>query len=106
MELINVKHCFTSNKLSLNVEKTKYSLFYKPSKKDDISLWLPKLIINGYEIQREESSKFLVVLLDQHLTWKQRIKFTDNKIVKAIDMLYKATISDKIFETNSSFLEK
>ena len=52
-ELVNIKDWFTANKLSLNVEKTKYSFFHKPSKKDDIPLRLPKLIINNYEIQRE-----------------------------------------------------
>ena len=89
-ELINIKDWFTANKLSLNMEKTKYSFFHKPSKKDDIPLRLPKLIINNYEIQREESIKFLGVLLDQHLTWKEYIKLTENKINKNIGMLYKA----------------
>ena len=36
------------------MEKAKYSFFCKPSKKDEISLRLPKLVINDYEIQREE----------------------------------------------------
>ena len=72
------------------MEKTKYSFFHKPSKKDDIPLRLPKLIINNYEIQREESIKFLGVLLDQHLTWKEHIKLTENKIAKNIGILYKA----------------
>ena len=89
-ELVNIKDWFTANKLSLNVEKTKYSYFHKPSKKDDIPLRLPKLIINNYEIQREESIKFLGVLLDQHLTWKEHKKLTENKIAKNISILYKA----------------
>ena len=89
-ELANIKDWFTANKLSLNVGKTKYSFFHKPSKKDDIPLRLPKLIINNYEIQREESIKFLGVLLDQHLTWKEHIKLTENKIAKNIGILYKA----------------
>ena len=49
-----------------------------------------KLIINNYEIQREESIKFLGVLLDQHLTWKEHIKLYENKIAKNIGILYKA----------------
>ena len=69
-ELVNIKDCFTANKLSLNVEKTKYSFFIKPSKKHDIPLRLPKLIIGNYETQREEYIKLIGVLLDQHLTWK------------------------------------
>ena len=66
-KLVNIKDWFTPNKLLLNVEKTKYSFFYKPNKKDDIPLRLPRLIVNDYEIKREESIKFLGVLLDQHL---------------------------------------
>ena len=74
------------------MEKTKYSLFHKPSKKDDIPLRLPKLIINNYEIQREEFIEFLGVLLDQHLTWKEHIKLTENKIAKNTGILYKARL--------------
>ena len=79
-ELLNIKDWFTANKLSLKVEKTKQSFFHKPSKTDDIPLCLPKLIINNYKIQREESIKFLRVLLDQYLTWKEHIKLLENKI--------------------------
>ena len=67
-EIVNIKDWFTANKLSLNVEKTKYSFFHKPSKKDVIPIRLSKLIINNYEIQSEESIKVRGVLLDQHLT--------------------------------------
>ena len=89
-EVENIKDWFTANKLCLNVEKTKYSFFHKPSKEDDIPFRLQKLIIINYEIQREESIKFLVGLLDQYLTWKKHIKLTDNKIAKSIGILYKA----------------
>ena len=67
-KLVNNKDWFTANKLSLNVERTKFSFFHKPNKKDDIPLCPPRLVINNYEIQREESFKILGVLLDQHLT--------------------------------------
>ena len=66
--IANIKDWFTANNLSLNMEKTKYSFVHKLSKKDDIPLRLPKLIINNYEIQREESFKFLGISLDQNLT--------------------------------------
>ena len=67
-ELVNIKDWLTANKLSLNVEKGKYSFFHKPHKKDDITLRLPKLKIHNYDIQRKESVKFFGVLLNQHLT--------------------------------------
>ena len=53
---------------------------------------LPRLIINNYEIQRKESSKFLRVLVDQHLTWKEHIKPNENKIAKNIGTLNKARL--------------
>ena len=90
IDLINIKDWFTPNKLSLNVEKTKYSFLHQLSKNEDIHLRLPKHIINNYDIRREESMKFLWVLLDQHLTWKEHIKLTENKIAKSIGVLYKA----------------
>ena len=79
-ELVNIEVCFTTIKFFLNVEKTKYSFFHKPSKKDDIRFRLPKLIINNYELQKEESIRLLGVLLDQHLIWKRHIKLTENKV--------------------------
>ena len=51
----------------MRLEIFKYSFFHKTSKKADMSLRLTKLIVNNYEIQREESIKFFKVLLDQHL---------------------------------------
>ena len=50
-ELVKIKYWFIANKLSLDVEKTKYSTFHMPSKKDDIPLRLPKLVINNYDMQ-------------------------------------------------------
>ena len=64
------------------MEKTKYSFFNKPSKKEDISLRLPNLLISNYETQREKSVKLLGVLLDQHLTRIKHIKRTANIIAK------------------------
>ena len=66
--------------LSLNVKKAKYSFFHKASKKDDIPLVLPKLIINSGEIARTESVKFLGVLLDENLSWETHTKYIENKI--------------------------
>ena len=81
---------FTSNKLSLNAKKTKYSCFHKPSKKDDISLMLPKWTISNHFIERQKFIKFLGVLLDENLNWKEHIKYTENKISTNLGLLYKA----------------
>ena len=90
-ELENIKQWFLSNKLSINIKKTKHSFFHKPSQKEEIPFLLPKLIINNYEIQRTESIKFLGVLLDENLSWKEHIKCNENKIAKNLGLLYEAS---------------
>ena len=66
-EPASINQWFTSNKLFLNAEKTKYSFFHTSSKKDDIPLMLPKLTISNDVIERQESIKFLGVLLNENL---------------------------------------
>ena len=79
-----------SVKFSLNVTKTKYASFHKISKKDDIPLKLPRLQINNYNIERIPLIKFLRVLLDRNLLWKDHIKYTEKETSKSIGILYKA----------------
>ena len=73
-ELASINQWFTSNKLSLNAKKTKYSFSHKPSKKDDICLMLPKLTISKHVIERQKFIKFLGELLDENLNWKEHCK--------------------------------
>ena len=89
-ELASIKQWFTSNKLALHAKKTKYSCFHKPSKKDDIPLMLPKLAISNPVIEKQEFIKFLRVLLDENLNWKEHVKHTENKIAKNLGLLYQA----------------
>ena len=89
-ELASINQWFTSNKLSLDGKKTKYSCFHKPSKKADIPVMLPKLTISNHVIERQEFIKFLGILLDENLNWKEHIKHTENKIAKNLGLLYKA----------------
>ena len=89
-ELENTNQWSISNKLSPNIKKAKYLFFHKPSQKQNIPLLLPKLIINNYQIQRTGSIKFLQVLLDENLSWKEHIKYNENKIAKNLGLLFKA----------------
>ena len=75
--------------LSLNVSETKYSFFHKTSKRDNIPLLLPKLNISYSEIERSECLKFLGVLLDENLCWKEDIRYIEIKIAKSIVLLFK-----------------
>ena len=81
-ELQNINECFISNKLCLNIEKTEFSLFHRASRRNDLLLVLPKLSVNNQIIQRQSSIKFLGILLDENLSWKEHLKLTRNKIAK------------------------
>ena len=41
-------------------------------------------------MQRTESIKFLEVVLDENLSWKEHTKYNANKIAKNLGLLYKA----------------
>ena len=51
---------------------------------------LPKMAISNHVMERQEFIKFLGVLLDGNLNWKEYIKYTENKIEKNLGLLYKA----------------
>ena len=72
-ELIKINEWFSANKLSLNVGKTRFSLFHKSGKKCSISSHLPALKINNRDIERVNTMKFLGVLLDDNLSWKDNL---------------------------------
>ena len=87
-ELQKINEWFEVNKLSLDAGKTKYSIFHKPSRKDD----LPRFLIKKHKVERVKSIKFLGVLLDENLSWKDHIKYIENKVAKNIGLLYRAKL--------------
>ena len=91
-ELNKVYEWFNANKLSLNGDKTKYSLFHKTSKTGDLPLLLSKLLINDNKEERVESITFLGILLGEHLSWKEHIIYTKNKVAKSTGLLHRAKL--------------
>ena len=89
-ELEKIGDWFKANKLSLNNKKTKYTLFYKNSIKDDLPLKLPDLKIANNEIERKQAIKFLGVMLDENVNWQEHIRTLEIKIAKNIGLLYRA----------------
>ena len=49
------------------------------------------LKINDIEIKREQSIKFLGVMIDENLTWRNHIDLIENKIAKNVGVLFKAS---------------
>jgi hypothetical protein len=91
-ELEKVTVWFKANKLSLNVNKTKWSLFHPVSKKRFLPKFLPDLSINGIEVKRDVVTKFLGVYIDENISWKYHINTICTKVSKSIGILYKARI--------------
>ena len=77
---------FLANKLSLNAKK-KYVLFHKVSMWDSLPSQLPTMTFNNIKIKRENSIKFLGVIFDENLTWKNHIEAVENKTSKNISHL-------------------
>ena len=73
---------FNTNKLSLNVDKPKQ--FYEPCETHYLPFFLHKLLINDNKVERVGSIKFLGVLLDEHLSWKEHIDAPKTKWLKVL----------------------
>ena len=64
-------------------------LFHKCTDQENIPLKLPLLQLTSNIIERENSLKFLGVILDEHLTWKKHIQLIENKVSKNVGVLHK-----------------
>ena len=87
-ELSNISHWFNSSKISLNADKTKFTLFHKVRQRENIPLVLPNFKINSTPIKRVDHIKFLKVLFDENLTWKNHTNLIENKISKSLGILH------------------
>ena len=76
----------------MNILRQINSLSHKPSRRDDLPLLLPKLLIKKHKVERVESIKFFGVLLDENLSWKDHINYIENKVAKNIGLLYRAKL--------------
>ena len=82
-ELSKINDWFIANKLSLNISKTNFIVFHPPRTP---SLF-PKLHINGMNINRVFSVKFLGLILNEVLNWKNHIDMLKVKISRAVGVM-------------------
>ena len=78
------------NKLSLDEDKTRFTLFHRRQDKDNLLLQLPALKKNGYEIKQSSSIKFFEIFVDEHLSWIDHVNTLENKLSKSLSLLYQA----------------
>ena len=67
-QLEKINELIRANKLSLNVTKTNYTLFYKSSTKDKLQLKIPELKKSNSIIKRKSSVKFLGVMVNENIS--------------------------------------
>ena len=76
---------FRVNKLSLNLTKTSFMVF---ANKDISNL---SIRMCGTELERVQVTRFLGVLVDEKLSWKQHIKGLNSKLAKCTSIIYRAS---------------
>ena len=74
------------NRLALNVSKTNFVIFRSPKRPLNRNVIL---IMNRKAIDQKDHVKYLGVLMDQHLSWKQHISSVSKKISRGIGILAK-----------------
>ena len=83
-ELRAIHQWMTSNKLSLNYDKTKYMLVHRRNDRAVLNLY-----IDDNKIKQVQSIKYLGVIIDEKLSWKEHIKTVESKISKACGAICK-----------------
>ena len=86
-ELQIVVEWLQSNRLSLNINKTKCMVFMPKRQKrlDNISIK-----ISGSTIEEVSNTKFLGVIIDNKLSFKDHLSYISKKVSKCIGILYRA----------------
>ena len=71
--MIKLTDWFSCNRLTLNLTKTCYSIFHGPKK--HIPRMYNKMTLNGNVIHRENKVKYLGLMIDEKLSWKDHIDY-------------------------------
>ena len=80
-ELRKIHLWFIANKLTLNLQKTKYMLFYRCREQNHMKKF--RVNINCINIKRVEHFKYLGVIMDHKLNWDKHIEYLCSKLAEA-----------------------
>lgn len=79
---------FKLNKLSLNIKKSNYMFFCgKKHHPKDVF----KIKLDSTELPRVSSSKFLGVIVDENLSWREHVDWISSKVNKSIGIIRKVS---------------
>ena len=85
-ELKHVKKWLDANKLALNVDKTNFVTFHSPQKPlyENITIKFGK-----QRVKKAKHVKFLGLLLDENLSWKQHLSELSKKLARTCGIFFK-----------------
>ena len=86
LEKLNI--WFSANKLSLNVDKTHYCIFRKRGNILDKNIQYPSLILDNHIIERVNYTKYLGIIIDEFITFKEHIDHLVNKLKQYCGIFY------------------
>ena len=72
------------NGLALNLKKTTYMVFSRQKINQNFNL-----VINNTQIERKSEARFLGIIVDDKLTWKQHIIALKSKMSRYVGIMYK-----------------
>ena len=84
-ELNKINTWLSSNKLCLNIKKTKFMIFHSNHR----TILTPRLTINNIDIECVKQFNFLGLILNSQLTWTNHIEHIAKKISRVIGVLYR-----------------
>ena len=85
-ELSNISLWLKVNKLSLNIGKTHFMVFTNKKKRlDELNI-----LIDGNKIEEVKKTKFLGVIIDNKLSWKDHVAHVVGKVSRGLGMIIKA----------------
>ena len=85
-ELNNVNNWLCANKLSLNIDKSNFVIFHPSQKKVQFPI---NLKIKNKILEEKKHVKYLGIIMDCNLNWKQHIHELSKKISRSIGILCK-----------------
>lgn len=74
------------NRLKVNVTKTKFILFKQKNK----SVQIPRIQINRINIEQVVNIRYLGLILDENLNWKEHLHHVITKLSPMISAVYRA----------------
>ena len=87
IELITMFKWLSVNKLSFNAEKTEFMIFDSNDQSDELEIEIKNISI---KIRECKETKYLGLILDNHLNFKAHIDYVKKKVVKRIGAMYRS----------------